>query len=553
MAGSRSFPLALGALALLGAAACLYATHNGPGLFADSKYYLGGARALLAGRGYSVPAATGAPAPITDWPPLYSLVLAGAGGLSGLDPERVARWLNAALLGATIFLGGLATRHLARGSAPAGLFGAFLLLASVDLLNVHSYVGSEGLFIFLGLAGLMLLGRHLERPKPGYLVAAGALVGLGSAARYVGVVLLGTGILALLLLRTERRLRDAAIFAALGCAPVAAFVARNQLIAHEALGGSRSLVFHPITADKLRLGWNTVWGWVAPDRSLSGSLASLVGEIPGFRWGAVGVALLAAAVALAVRRPVRSPTAPAPAPAGAPGAVSGHAGSVPSGGPDPLWLPVGFLVLYAGFLLVSISFLDAQTQPDPRILSPAFVAAAIAGVALAARLIRSAGGRGVRSRRLALAAGWLGALVLAASYAHAAAVWIPRAHGEGLGYARAVWRESDILRKLELLPPGTPIYTNGDDAVTLVTGRPSGGLPAKISVTTRRPNPRYSAEMDALGERLRAGAVVVYLHRITWRAWLYPSEEELRQRFGLRPLVEGADGVVWGMGRPRTP
>lgn len=117
MTGSRWFHLALGALALLAAAACLYATHRGPGLFADSKYYLEGARALLAGRGYSVPSATGEPVPITHWPPLYSLALAAAGGLSGLDPERVARWLNAALLGATVLLGGLATRHLARGSA----------------------------------------------------------------------------------------------------------------------------------------------------------------------------------------------------------------------------------------------------------------------------------------------------------------------------------------------------------------------------------------------------------------------------------------------------
>lgn len=547
MTGSRWFHLALGALALLAAAACLYATHRGPGLFADSKYYLEGARALLAGRGYSVPSATGEPVPITHWPPLYSLALAAAGGLSGLDPERVARWLNAALLGATVLLGGLATRHLARGSAWAGLFGAFLLLASVDLLDVHSYVGSEGLFIFLGLAGMALLGRHLERPKLGYLVAAGLLAGLASATRYVGVVLLGTGVLALLLLRRDRRLRDAAIFAALGCAPIGAFVSRNHLAAHEALGESRSLVFHPITGDKLRLGWDTVWGWVAPDRSLSGSLAARAGEVPGFRWGAVAVALVAA-VALAARRRGRPASAAARAVVDLPDTHDGYAAGAPPPSPDPLWVPIGFLVLYGAFLVASISFLDAETQPDARILSPAFVTAAIAGVALAARFIR-----GARSRRLAVAAGWLGALVLAASYAHAAAVRIPRAHDEGLGYARAVWRESDILRKLRTLPPGTPVYTNGADAVSLVTGRPAAGLPAKIDVRTRRPNPRYSDELAALGERLQGGAVVAYLHRITWRAWLYPSEEELRRRFGLRPLLQGADGIVWGMGPSRTP
>src|SRR5437660_7948247 len=88
-------------LALLGMAGAIYATRWGVGLIADSKYYLGAAQSLLNGQGLVLPTPTGESVPMTNWPPLFSTVLAGL-GLLGIDLQVGARWLNLGLFGASI-------------------------------------------------------------------------------------------------------------------------------------------------------------------------------------------------------------------------------------------------------------------------------------------------------------------------------------------------------------------------------------------------------------------------------------------------------------------
>jgi len=527
--GASSSFLVLGVLAALGLVALLYATYRGPGLFADSKFYLGGARNLLDGRGYVLLSTTGKAEPITGWPPLYSLALAGLGAL-GVDLQQGARWLNAALFSASIFLTAAAIRHLTPGSGRAPLFGAFLMLASVDLLRAYGQVGSDALFILFGLLGLMLLGCYLERPEPVYLLGAGVASGMTCAARYAGAALLATGVVTLLLGRPgwQRRLWDATVFASVGCIPLGVVAVRNRCVAGRALG--RVLAFHPVSGANLRVGLDTVWGWLVPDRFLPGSLAALIGEVRGFRWIAMAVTALAGAIVV-LRSRRRTGISPG---------TSTNTARVSQ--LAPFWLPIIFLLVYTAFLLVAISFFDADIRLDARILAPAFMATVVTGVILVPRLLTA-----TRHSRVAVAAAWCAAVLLGTSYSHAAVHWIRGAHANGLGYGSRFWRESDLLQKVRALPSGVPTYSNGADVVSLVTGRPTDGLPARFDVSTNHPNPRYPAEMAALGAQLRAGAVIVYLSRITGRLY-YPSEPELRQRFELRTRAEARDGVILAEG-----
>src|SRR5881397_2342832 len=112
--GKKRSLLVIGALAVVGVAACLYATQRGVGLLSDSKAYLGVVQNLLNGRGYVGVSPTGAIQSVTDWPPLFSVLLAGP-GLAGVDLRAAARWLNAGLFGATILLAGLAIRRVSSG------------------------------------------------------------------------------------------------------------------------------------------------------------------------------------------------------------------------------------------------------------------------------------------------------------------------------------------------------------------------------------------------------------------------------------------------------
>ena len=524
--------LVVGALAFVGVAACLYATRYGVGLFSDSKAYLEAAQSLLKGRGYVLVSPTGAIWPVTDWPPLFSVILGGL-GLPGIDLRTAARWLNAGLFGATILLAGLAIRRVSSGSTWAAVFGSLLMTTSVDSLRVFSQADSEPLFIFFALLGLVLLGAYQEEPGSRRLIGAAAAVGFAFLSRYAGVVLVATGALGILCFGhsgRRGRVKDTLVFTALSSFPITLFVVRNWLSFREPLGEARAFGLHPPGQHQVKLALDTLWGWLVPDRALAGSAAALVGKFPDFRWVLLSTLLVGGGGALVIWR-------------------SRHRVNASSGWqmiarsllePPLLAFLLTYGFLYLGFLIVSVSFFDADIELGPRILSPALVSSLIVGVGLGHRVL----GR-FRESPFIRAAVMVASALLAASYAHASVVWIQRSHDEGLGYAARVWQESDILHKVAALPVGVLIYSNGAEPLTLVTGRPAADVPYKENPNLARPTPHYEATLDTIRERLRAGAVLVYLNRAAWPGCPCASEAELKDRLHLQLRAAGTDGSIY--------
>lgn len=524
MGRPRTLPIPI-FLALLGVTNAVYASRGGVGLIADSKYYLGAARSLLDGQGYVVPAAIGPPLIVTEWPPLFSALLGGL-GLFGVDPWIGARWLNIGLFGATILVGTVGIRHVTGQSTRLALLGGFLMATSVDLLRVHTQAGTEPLFLFFGLLGLILVAAHLEQPALRRLLGAAAAFSLAFMSRFAGVVLVATGVLAILFFdRRDRqaRLKDAVVLGVASSFPMFLWMIRNWLSARQPIGSFRVLAVHPVNREQAALGLNTIWGWILPAKDLGGGPATLIGHIPGFRWVLISAAVSVAVIAiLRWRKRAEEETS-----------------SEPLLAPPLLRVLLSFIVLYLGFLFVSISFLDRTIPLDQRLLSPIFPASLILTIGAGQRLLRS-----FRRVRPVQWASMLGCLLIAAVYANAAGRWVHQGHENGLGYAGRVWRESDILRKVAALPAGTTIYSNGHDAVTLVTGRPADELPGKIRLNTGQRNPNYHSDISEMGERLRRGAVIVYLDRISWRPH-YPSEAELKQQLPLRLREKETDGSIY--------
>ena len=124
------FLIALGLIALGAVGVLLYATPEGLGLSDDSIAYIAGARSMLNGEGYRE-AWLASNGPVTHFPPGFSSILALI-GVSGLDPVRGARFLNALLFGASSFLLGIIgwrmTKSQAAGMALAVLFAVNLSL-----------------------------------------------------------------------------------------------------------------------------------------------------------------------------------------------------------------------------------------------------------------------------------------------------------------------------------------------------------------------------------------------------------------------------------------
>lgn len=485
-------PLAAGAVVLL-------ATRHGAGISADSSLYVGAAESVLRGEGFRMPFGYEGPAPLTHFPPLYPLLLAAGGAGAGW-----ARVLGAVLFAATVALAGAALRRYAPGRPGAALAAMLLVACSLDLLYLHLMTWSEPLYLFLATGSLMLVAEHLRAPSPRLLLLAAAACAGAWLTRYAGAAVVAAGALGILLapspLPRGRRLGDALLFGAAASLPMALWLLRGALLAGSAT--NRTLAFHPPGRATLAQGLATATAWVVPP------------AVPGRRWLFLA---LAAALAWGALRLLRREAA-------AEGGVGEGTRALP-------WLLVLHLALYALLLLVSLTWVDASTPLDFRILAPALLSALLLGACAGARDWDASGAR----RALATAA-----VVVVALFAWRTGAWARGNAGDAQGYASRAWRASPTVRAVRALPAGAEIHTNLPEAVHLLAGRESRLLPPRRSPLSRLPDARFPDALAALA--CRRGAYVVLFAHVD-RPHL-ASARELHAAARLRPVARGRDGAV---------
>src|SRR5215211_3904175 len=102
--GKTKYWFFLSTLAVIAILLCGVATSRyGAGVSSDSTKYLSVAQNLLAGNGLYDHKGF----PLLSWPPLYSILLAGLSGLTGLDVFVAGWYFNVFLLGLNLFLSGV--------------------------------------------------------------------------------------------------------------------------------------------------------------------------------------------------------------------------------------------------------------------------------------------------------------------------------------------------------------------------------------------------------------------------------------------------------------
>ncbi len=509
------------ALPFAGAALILFATRWGIGASPDSVIYITGARYLAAGLGFNLPGETiDQLIPITRFGPLYSSLLAAIASL-GADPLTVARSVSAGLFGGLILLAGVilhyALRKHNRAAVLGSLLGSLFVLIAPPFQEIYLMAWSEGLFLFLGLLGCWFLGLYLDQPQIRWLVL-GAL-GAGSAllTRYAGVAFLGTGLLGLVFFSGQtkmRRLLDAFVFLLLGALPLGAWMIRNLTIAGTST--ARQFVYHPIGRAHLSEALTTFSSWsLIPDTA-----SSLIKAIPAGLW-----LLLISYLVLRRWQSIRQP--------------ENRDLTAPPAIPGVIVILMVFIPVYGSFLTFSLSFFDANTPLDNRILSP---------VLLALILIAIYWGRdiflpGWHKRPTAILV-LLAAVVLSTGYAYRSAAALRSAFFNGLGFNSLSWQRSETIRELRTLQPDIGIYSNAPEAILLHTGRPASRFPKPFEDTNQRPNPSYAQDYQRMQESITNGdAVLVYFDGL--RAASSPSEDELIVQLGLSAGTATSDGTIY--------
>jgi hypothetical protein len=521
-------PLALALLAclgILGTVGILHATAPGAGISPDSTQYIGAARNLLAGRGLTTFRWFEAGwVPLTHFPPLFPVALA-LGGLFGPDPAVVARWLNAFLMGANVFLLGYSLHRTTGGAVWTPVLGSVLALTSVNLVEVHTWAWSEPLMLLCGFAGLLGLCLWLEEGGWWRLVVAGGWLALALLARYAALPFIVAAGLGLLLFRQGRfvaRLREASLLLLVSGGPLGLWLLHNRWAA--GVPTDRAFVTHWITAKRLLEGRATCAGWFCwGARKLTPTFQATI------LWVALGVLLLlVAALAWKTWRPDKDAE-------GRPRV------------PRLPWVLLLFILTYPAFLVVSISFFDFATPLDNRLLCPLYFA--LVTFALGVMHAVCASHRWLRWSGV----GWL-ALGGWFAWTHAGDLRkkLDNYHATGRGFASPRWRECRFFERIRDMPD-VPIYVNVIGVVDFYTGRFVRCVPLRRDALSNRPNLNFEAQMQRMKDDLaNRHGVFIELRGGGWYHG-FPPRAEFFKEVGLQSVEKTPDAEVFAIPPPAPP
>jgi hypothetical protein len=171
------------------------------GFYHDDTLYFSSAQALAEGRGYIIPSLPGQPRQ-SKYPVLYSWLLSWVWRWNPSFPANLGAAVG---LSALFACGYLVAAYCLVGGA-AGLAIAGLCAFHPVVLFLAGSVLSDMPFSALALGGIVVADRAIEtRPRPAALVAAGALLGLATAIRTLGIMILAGVAVTALYRRLPRR------------------------------------------------------------------------------------------------------------------------------------------------------------------------------------------------------------------------------------------------------------------------------------------------------------------------------------------------------------
>lgn len=438
----------------------------GVGLSAESAAHIAAARNLAAGHGYRSFDDT----PYTAWAPLLATVLA-IPGLIGVDPVTGARFLNALTMAGIVYASGLLlSRHLRSKSLCLIAAGAVALSPALHRVSTMACPGP--LYALLVLSFVLATGRFLRQPQPSSCNLVAGLAALCVLQSGAGFAVVALGVLACTLAETtwSRRWMYLAVFIAISCVPVAAWVLHGY--------------------------WQTgsVNGW-PPTASFDSFVRN--------RDAAVDIAtawFLPASVPLFVRRALVGAVF-----CGAIGAMWFGRHRLARGTGNslrPLWPCVVWLLPHAAFLLVARPAASSLGPLRESALAPAFVFVLLLCFVTIDRLATL--GASVATRRGAIAALTAGACGLWLVYplirvSHNVRVWTRDGAG---GYSHEAWRQSPSVIWLRDRRPANPVYSNGAEALYLLAG------------IGARPIPPRAQTLAAMASDVTESAQLVWFDRL---------------------------------------
>jgi hypothetical protein len=265
----KKFAIYLFLLSVFGMVMVYLVTYRfGPGLSTDGSRYLSTAQSLIEGRGFY----DYLNAPLTQFPPLYSILIAGISLLTRLDVFIAGQYLNLLTFGVVIWLAGYFFFRIFPGEPLFHYFGSAIFATSLSLLIMASNILSDLLFLAFTLAFLIAATDMLEKKTSGSVLALGVIASLSTFQRYAGLALIMTGaVLVLYLYRKSlvKGIMAAGLFGFVSALPILLWVYFHNYVPSGILFGVR---MPPVYLGNLQVTIEKAVHWFLP--------ASLTNLIP---------------------------------------------------------------------------------------------------------------------------------------------------------------------------------------------------------------------------------------------------------------------------------
>jgi hypothetical protein len=405
------FKLLLAALGLIGTGIVILITSRwGAALDPDSIAYIAGARSISHGTGYATPY----DGVIVYWPPLYPALLAAVDFVFGVDPLLSAHILNALLFGFVVYLSGqLFFRHLS-SSAAIALLGTISVLVAGALVLFWLTALSELPFICFVLIYLTYFESYLAKGDMTSLVLLSSSVALACLTRYVGVILVITGVAGILSFRRDslkNRIWHIFVFIFVSTLPIGVWLIRNYLLTGTLVGWRSPTGLFTLSQD-LTFILNTFVSWYVPGGDhrlilvlLSATLGFLAGVAIRDNWSKVKVILLGIAPTLLL------------------------------------------VIVYIGFLIIASRANPMEQSEIVRFLSPVFVPITLLILYFACEISELLAERFSRKLVNVFLMATIAAWTVYSARAAVSVVMIYTTQ-KGMGYSSELWRNSETIQYL---------------------------------------------------------------------------------------------------------
>jgi hypothetical protein len=199
-----------------------------------------------------------------------------------------------------------------------------------------------------------------------------------------------------------------------------------------------------------------------------------------------------------------------------------------------------FSLFYLLFLIISLSFLDASTPVNSRLLSPVFVLMILAAFTVA---------WAVSQKLKKPVVWWCFLLFVVLSVIIKTPGSIKTAtnfRSNNINFTTSTWRNSKTLAFIDSFPGDAKIYSNGFDVLDLMTGKEALSFPKKIDPTTLLVNQDFEQEIAVMCNDIRENrALLVFFNQLKWRTY-FPTQAELESDCKLSVMNRFADGTVYG-------